>query len=319
MHPKLGRGVKALLQAVEAGLLAQAEANTEFISQAARHLIAAGGKRFRPTLVILASQLGGREADADAVVKACLVVELTHVASLYHDDVMDEAEVRRSVPSANARYGNLRAILVGDYLFARASAIVAELGVEYVALQARTFQRLVQGQINETLQPAGLAQTSLESYLQVIADKTGSLISTSAVFGGMVAGLGPDQLAALAAFGEEIGMVFQLSDDILDIESDESGKTPGTDLKAGVPTLPTLLALTDGAGRLQDLLAKPGLTDAEVAEAVTLLRAHPALAQAKAEVERRAAIARAHLDCFPDSPAKRTLQSLTTDLINRSS
>ncbi|MDR1833582.1 MAG: polyprenyl synthetase family protein, partial [Propionibacteriaceae bacterium] len=286
MNPLLARRVKSLLGQIEDRLLAQAQADTPYISQAAQHIIQAGGKRFRPTLVILASGLGEGKppAGTDArVIAASLVVELTHVASLYHDDVMDEADIRRGVPSANAKFGNRDAILVGDYLFARASALVAELGVEYVDLQARTFQRLVQGQINEGFPPPEPA-AAREHYLRVVADKTGSLIATSAIFGGMAAGLSDSQLEALGRFGEEIGAVFQLADDLLDITGDVSGastgKTPGADLKAGVPTLPTLLARAAEPpdSWLRRLLETPGLSDAEVAEALALLRAHPALA-----------------------------------------
>ena len=157
------------------------------VTEAAQHIIAAGGKRFRPLLVVLGVAPRPVRAAADDVVKAAVVVELTHVASLYHDDVMDEAELRRGSDSANARWGNTVAILVGDLLFARASDIVAELGPEFVQLQARTFSRLVQGQIAETVGPAD-GQDPLDHYLQVVADKTGSLIATSALFGAKLSG-----------------------------------------------------------------------------------------------------------------------------------
>ena len=152
-----------------------------------------------------------------------MVVELTHVASLYHDDVMDEARLRRGSASANARWGNTVAILVGDFLFARASEEVAELGPDYVRLQSRTFARLVQGQIAETVGPQDA--DPLEHYLSVVADKTASLIATSALFGAKVAGAELSVQRALAAYAEEIGTVFQLSDDIIDVTSDETGKT----------------------------------------------------------------------------------------------
>lgn len=315
----IARQVTAQLEEVEERLHAVAVADTAFVTEAAQHIIAAGGKRFRPVLVVLASMLHSG-ADPDDVVRAALVVELTHVASLYHDDVMDEAEVRRAAPSANARWGNLVAILVGDLLFSRASTEVAKLGTEYVRLQAETFARLVQGQVAETIGPAE-SEDRLAHYLQVVADKTGSLIAASARFGGMVAAAGPVELEALAGFGEEIGVVFQLSDDLIDITSDSSGKTPGTDLRAGVPTLPTLLAQrsTDPAdARLLALLAGPIEAEAEVAEALALLRAHPALQQAKAEVERRAERARQWLEPLPDGPAKDSLAQLCDAVISRS-
>jgi heptaprenyl diphosphate synthase len=306
----------ALLDQVEERLLAAAEADTAFATQAASHIIAAGGKRFRPVLVIAASKLG--QAAAEDVVKAALVVELTHVASLYHDDVMDEAALRRGAPSANQQYGNSVAILIGDLLFSRASSVVATLGTDFVALQAETFARLVQGQLAETVGPGD--SDPLEHYLQVVSDKTGSLIATSAVFGGMVAGLDAAALAALSAYGEEIGVVFQLSDDLLDITSEVSGKTPGTDLRAGVPTLPTLLAMrsVDPADtRLVQLLSGPISQDAEVAEALSLLRVHPAIETAKAEIKRRADLARGYLAELPESEAKRGLSALCDTVIDR--
>lgn len=202
----------------------------------------------------------------------------------------------------------------------RASSIVAELGTDYVKLQADTFARLVQGQIAETRGPAG-DEDPLAHYLQVVADKTGSLIAASATFGGMVAALEPALQEALAAFGEEIGVVFQLSDDLLDIASDESGKTPGTDLRAGVPTLPTLLARrsTDPAdARLLELLDSELAEDADLAEALELMRAHPSMAEARDQIQQRAEVARGHLAPLPDGPAKAALAALCDSVISRS-
>ena len=179
--------VTAKLALVEEELSRQAGADTPFVTEAANHIISAGGKRFRPLLVTLCSQFGKPVADVD-LVRAAVVMELTHVASLYHDDVMDEASIRRGAESANSRWGNSVAIMVGDFLFARASETVAKLGTEYVALQARTFSRLVQGQIAETRGPQP-DEDPLEHYLQVVSDKTASLISAAAVFGAMVLSL----------------------------------------------------------------------------------------------------------------------------------
>lgn len=232
-------GLADLSERFEERLREMAVAESPFVTEAATHIIAAGGKRFRPLLVFLASQFGG-EVDDERLMKAALVMELTHVASLYHDDVMDEADLRRAAASANARWGNTVAILVGDYLFSRASAAVADLGVEFVKLQANTFTRLVQGQIAETIGPEDGAD-ALQHYLDVIADKTGSLIAAAALFGGMVSEASPGVLDALAAYGEEVGLVFQLSDDLIDITSTNTGKTPGTDLREGISTLPTLM------------------------------------------------------------------------------
>ena len=312
--------VRARLEVIEAALLTSAEAATPMVTEAARHVIAAGGKRFRPLLVVLASHLGPRRAP-DEVVNAAVVVELTHVASLYHDDVMDEAALRRGSPSANTRWGNTVAILVGDFLFARASDIVSELGPEFVRLQARTFARLVQGQIAETVGPAR-GGDPLEHYLQVVADKTGSLIATSALFGSKIAGAEPAVQQRLATFGEAIGIVFQLSDDIIDITSDDTGKTPGTDLREGVSTLPTLLARrsTDQAdARLLQLLDADLHDDAALAEALGLLRRHRCIDQAREEVRRRAEAARTLLQPLPPSPARDALEELCDTVVTRSS
>lgn len=319
VSPEFQATVTARLESIESLLEASAQGSTPFVTQAATHLLMAGGKRFRPLLVVLASQINA-DADPSAIDRAAIVMELTHVASLYHDDVMDEADVRRGVPSANARWDNTVAILVGDFLFSRASSTVATLGTEYVALQAQTFARLVQGQIAETVGPAEGADR-LQHYLDVVADKTGSLIAASAMFGGMVAGASPDIVGALARYGEEIGVVFQLSDDIIDIASDTSGKTPGTDLREGVPTLPTLMVMasTDPAdARLRDLVSRPLTDEAEVSEALSLLRAHPLLQEARDEIARRAEVARGYLAPLPEGDAKTALGLLCDQVVNRS-
>ncbi len=308
------------LAQVEEQLVAATQADTEFVTDAAQHIIASGGKRFRPALVALAAHLFG-EFDHRDLIRAALVVELTHVASLYHDDVMDEAAIRRGAPSANALWDNTVAILVGDFLFARASDTVAELGPEYVSLQAKTFARLVQGQIAETVGPAP-GQDPLQFHLDVIAGKTGSLISTSAVFGGMVGGADEESLAALDRFGEEIGVVFQLSDDIIDITSDETGKTPGTDLREGIPTLPTLLlaASNDPADQtLKDLLASDLSSDEALAAALTALRNHRVMDEARAEVAHRAEIARSYLAPLPECEAKDALGDMCGQIVTRTS
>jgi heptaprenyl diphosphate synthase len=311
--------VRALLERVEEALLRAAEADTPMVTEAAQHIIAAGGKRFRPLLVVLGSHIGPY-AEPDDVVKAAVVVELTHVGSLYHDDVMDEASLRRGSDSANARWGNTVAILVGDLLFARASDLVAELGPEFVQLQARTFSRLVQGQIAETVGPAD-GRDPLDHYLQVVADKTGSLIATSALFGAKLSGASPDVQQVMAEFGEQIGVVFQLSDDIIDITSDVTGKTPGTDLREGIPTLPTLLAgrSTDPAdARLLELLRSDLHDDDALAEVLDLLRRHGSIEDAREEVRRRAEKARSLLAPLPVGPARDALEALCTTVVTRS-
>lgn len=307
------------LAVIEERLVAEAVADSPFVTEAATHIINAGGKRFRPMLVILGSAFGG-EVDEENLTKAALVVELTHVASLYHDDVMDDADIRRGVPSANRRWDNSIAVMVGDFLFARASSTVATLGTDYVKLQADTFARLVQGQIAETRGPQD-GDDPLEHYLQVVSDKTGSLIATAAVFGGMVSGADQKVLDALHDFGEEIGTVFQLSDDIIDITSTVTGKTPGTDLREGVPTLPTLMlnASDDPADdELKALVASDLTSDEALSKALDGLRAHPVIEQARAEVQRRADLARGYLAPLPDRPAKQALLQVCDDLVNRS-
>jgi heptaprenyl diphosphate synthase len=272
-------------------------------------------------LTLLTAQLG--DGSRPEVLDAAVVVELTHLATLYHDDVMDEASLRRGALSANARWDNSVAILTGDFLFARAAEIVASLGPEAVLIQARTFARLVQGQIRETVGP-GPAEDPLEHYLSAVADKTGSLIATSARLGAMMGGVKPDLVETLTEFGEQIGTAFQLSDDIIDVagESNELGKTPGTDLREGVPTLPTLIAQrsqhpTDS--RLLELLSGPISDEAKHAEALRLLRNNPAMAKARQEVQRRAEVARTLLDRVPDVSARQALVGLCELVTTRSS
>lgn len=317
--PALEARVLAGVEQVEKQLAAAVDSPEKFVAEAAAHLLNAGGKRFRPLLVMLSAEFG-ESANPD-VVRSAVVVELTHLATLYHDDVMDEADKRRGAPSANARWDNSVAILVGDYLFAQASDLVSDLGPESVRIQARTFSRLVQGQIRETLGPAE-GDDALAHYLSVVADKTGSLIATAALFGAKMAGAPVDVQETLSEFGERVGAAFQLSDDIIDIASEtgDSGKTPGTDLREGVPTLPTLIALrsTDaGSERLRSLLAKPLTDDAELDEALTLLRPHPAMAEARSYVQAEADAASALLAKLPDVPARAALQALCDTVATR--
>ncbi|MFJ8686321.1 polyprenyl synthetase family protein [Micromonospora wenchangensis] len=321
--PRVEASVLGLLDDVEVELRANVSSADPLVTEAARHLVEAGGKRFRPLLVALGAQFG--DPAGPQVVPAAVVMELTHLATLYHDDVMDEAAVRRGAPSANSRWTNSVAILVGDYLFARAADIAADLGPEAVRLQARTFARLVHGQIAETVGPR--TEDPVDHYLRVIADKTGSLIATSARFGGMFGGASEEHTEALAGYGETIGVAFQLSDDLLDIasESVQSGKTPGTDLREGVPTLPVLYALagddSDAASvRLREILATgPLVDDALHAEALGLLRESPALKRARETVRSYAEDARAQLTPLPRIPARQALESLCDYIADRTS
>lgn len=311
------------LEGVEDRLRMTVSSADPMVAEAARHLVDAGGKRFRPMLVVVTGRFG--DPDPERLIDAAAVMELTHLATLYHDDVMDEAQMRRGAPSANARWGNLLAILVGDFLFARAAELAANLGTEAVRLQARTFARLVHGQIAETIGPRDA--DPIEHHLRVLAEKTGSLIATSSRIGGMVGGVSGRSLDALSEYGERIGIAFQLSDDLLDIASDaaQSGKTPGTDLREGVPTLPVLYALADedaspDAVRLREILSAGPVTDDDLhAEALTLLRNSAALKRARQTVHGYADKARDALSALPDVPARAALATMCDAVADRSS
>ena len=308
----LAARLRERMTVVEAALFEHAQSRAPFVTEAARHLLAAGGKRFRPLLVLLAAEAGDH-ADSDEVITAACVVEITHVGSLYHDDVMDEADLRRGADSANSRWDNHVAILTGDFLFAKSSELTARLGAEAVRIQAETFGRLVEGQILETVTP-GPGEDPLRHYLDVVAGKTGSLIATSARYGALFGGAGPDVEKALTAYGEIVGSAFQLSDDILDIASDsgESGKTPGTDLREGVPTLPVLMArasIDPADARLLELLDADLTDDTLHAEALGLLRAHPAMDEARAYVVARADEAKALLSILPEGSVRSALEA----------
>ncbi|MFJ3574638.1 polyprenyl synthetase family protein [Streptomyces sp. SM1P] len=315
--------VQSGLAAVEAGLLEATKSDVPFITDAAQHLLRAGGKRFRPLLVMLASQFG--DPDAPGVVPAAVVVELTHLATLYHDDVMDEADARRGVPSANTRWGNSVAVLTGDFLFARASHILADLGPEAVRIQAEAFERLVTGQILETAGPRD-GRDPVDHYLDVLSGKTGSLVAVSGRFGAMMSGADERTVDVLTQYGERLGIAFQLADDVLDIASDshESGKTPGTDLREGIPTLPVLRlraqAAADGKPddlELVELLDGDLSSDDALAEVLRRLRAHPALEQARQDTVRYAQEARATLAPLPEGYAKAALEELCDAVVHR--
>jgi heptaprenyl diphosphate synthase len=299
------------LARVEASLMETAHPDDNLFTEASRHSIAAGGKRFRALLVLLAAQFG--DPKDPRVLQAAVAIELTHLATLFHDDVMDEAEVRRGHPSVNSRWSNSVAILTGDFLFAQASRILADLGPEAVRIQAETFSRLVAGQLAETIGPRP-GQDPLDHYMHVITEKTGSLIATSGQFGALFSGAPAGVAARIAVACEQLGVAWQLSDDVIDIASDsaQSGKTPGTDLRQGVRTLPVLYALRSAADqRLGWLLAEADLTDeALLTEALALLRAHPALAEARAHVLSWAQGARNDLMALPDVPARAAFLAL---------
>jgi len=317
----LARRLTERMQVVEQALAGHVRSRTPFVTSAASHLMEAGGKRFRPLLVLLAAEAGTHPDSEDVVTAAC-VVELTHLASLYHDDVMDEAALRRGAESANARWDNHIAILTGDFLFSKSSELTAELGADAVRIQAQTFTRLVEGQIQETVRP-GAGDDPLEHYLDVVAGKTGSLIATSARYGARFGGCTREVEEALTAYADIVGTTFQLSDDILDIasDSDQSGKTPGTDLREGVPTLPVLMARASARpedARLLHLLDSDLSDDDLHAEALTLLRAHPAMSDARAYVVARAQEAKSLLAALPGGPVRGALESFADIVATRS-
>ena len=318
---KLERSLKQDMSRVEDLLRSHIEGDYPLVVETSRHLVEAGGKRLRPLLTLLGAQFG--DSNKNGIIEAAVVCELTHLATLYHDDVMDEAALRRGVPSANERWGNTVAILTGDYLFAKASDMLADLGPEAVRLQARTFERLVIGQITET-QGSTPGLSPLDHYLKVVADKTGSLIATAARFGGLLSGASPQDVEALTRFGEKIGIVFQLADDVIDIasESNESGKTPGTDLREGVPTLVTLFILESNDPKdaeLKEILSKPITDEAVVAETLKKLRTHPALKKSRDLLHEYAAKAEEEITGLPDIAAKRALIELCQTIITRTS
>jgi heptaprenyl diphosphate synthase len=317
----LGSSLAGGLARVERALTEAVGSEHPFVREAAGHLMAAGGKRFRPMLALLAAQLG--DPEAPEVIRGAVVCELTHLATLYHDDVMDEAAVRRGAPSANSRWGNSIAILTGDLLFARASDLLADLGPEAVRIQAQTFERLVTGQIRETVGPQP-GTDPVAHHLSVLADKTGSLVATSARFGASFAGVDEQLVVALTAFAEEVGVAFQISDDLLDIlsEGGASGKLPGTDLREGIATLPALFVLGDddpADARLRELVARPVTDDADHAEALALLRASSGLARATEVLAEYADRARARLDAVPAGDVRRALSALCDYVVTRTS
>jgi heptaprenyl diphosphate synthase len=309
-------GVARIEQLMETEL----RGSDDLMTEAVLHLFEAGGKRFRPLFTVLSAQLGPRP-DADEVTIAGAVIELVHLATLYHDDVMDEAQLRRGAPSANVRWGNNVAILAGDYLFATASRLVSRLGPDAVRIIADTFAQLVTGQMRES-QGAANAADPIQHYLKVVHEKTACLIGAAGQFGAMFSGADDDQIQRLSRLGGIVGTAFQISDDIIDIDSDpdESGKLPGTDLREGVHTLPVLYALHHSgpdADRLRELLVGPIDDDAALAEALALLRASAGMAKAKDTVARYAAQAREELAALPDGVGRQALANLVDYTIHR--
>ncbi|MHB1170970.1 MAG: polyprenyl synthetase family protein [Lacisediminihabitans sp.] len=317
------------LEAVEVGLLREMSFADNLADVTSRYLLDAGGKRVRPTLTLLTAQLG--EGNNEQVIIAAEALEITHLASLYHDDVMDEANMRRGVPSAQSVWGNSVAILTGDLLFARASKLVASLGVDAIRLQAETFERLCLGQLHETIGPRD-GEDPIEHYIQVLADKTGSLIAAAAEVGVMLSHAPEEYAEPVTVFGEKIGVAFQLIDDVIDLAArrDETGKTPGTDLRSGVSTLPLLylrrLAASDSdAAELLTRIERDAnaahhgeADEAEFSNAIAELREHEVTDQTLAEAHRWAHEAVDALGPLPHGPVKKALTRFADTIVERS-
>lgn len=310
------------LEEVEVRLRDAVSHTDDLADSVSRHLVEAGGKRTRPTLTLLAAHLG--DPTRPEVLDAAVVVELTHLATLYHDDVMDSAPTRRGAPAVHALWGNNVAILTGDLLFARASRVVAGLGPQAVRIQAATFERLCLGQMHETVGPRG-DEDPVSHYLQVLADKTGSLIATSGRFGAMFSGCSREVVDVLVDYGEKVGVAFQLADDVIDLTADPevTGKTPGTDLRERVPTLPVLLArraAADGdtdAAKVVEILDADLDDDDALAEAVRAVREHPVTDETRRQARRWADDAVAALDALPDGEVRTALADLAGQVASR--
>lgn len=316
--PALEASLQARLDDVETWLADAVRSDSRLVGEAAGHLLAAGGKRFRPMLGFLGGHLG--DPEDPRLVRGAVAVELTHLATLYHDDVIDEADARRGMPSVNARWGNTVAILAGDFLFARASGIAAELGTEVSRILAETIARVCEGQIRE-VEVAGRSDIDEATYMYVIDRKTAALIATSCRLGGILSGAPADAIATLERYGRALGLAFQLSDDIMDLDSDKAtlGKEPGVDVKEGVYTLPVIFALRDSEHReeLQGLLGPEGIDQAAVGRTLEIVRSDGALGRAREVVTREVRAALEEAATLPGSPAREALEHLARFLATR--
>ena len=306
------------LEAVEEGLRRATTSDDAFLTRIAQHLLAAGGKRYRPLLAQVTAELGGEPGDGP--VAAGVAVELVHLGSLYHDDVIDQAESRRGAVSVNTNWSNTVAILAGDFLLARASETAAPLGIEAVALLARTYGDLCEGQIGE-LQLAGDTDQGGEGYSRVIRLKTASLIRTSARLGAMAGGATPAEVEAVSRWAHEVGMAFQITDDVLDLVATEDflGKPAGSDIGEGTFTLPVLYALEGPDGdEVRRLLAggRPYPPEA-LARVIDLARRPGHLERALQVARGHTAAAAAALEALPRGPVAEVLQGLGRYLIDR--
>jgi heptaprenyl diphosphate synthase len=306
------------LDRVEAALRASVETDDADLTDIASHLIRAGGKRLRPACTVVAARTAGVPT-SDDVVLGGVAVELVHLGSLYHDDVMDEADTRRGIESVNHRWGNLTAILAGDFLLARASEIAASLGTEIAALLARTIGKLCEGEVAQLRRAFDSNRTETE-YFRSIEGKTASLFSAACRIGGLVGGLPRPTVEALTEWGLAYGMAFQVFDDVLDLTATEAelGKPAGHDLVEGVYTLPVIRTLAEGgaaADELGDLLGRP-ISGAELDKALALVRSgdgvHSAVDTARDYADR----ARAAAGQLEPSPARTAMASAADALLD---
>ena len=319
----LAASVLERMAAVEEGLRNAVATDAHMMQWTARHLLDAGGKRVRPLLTLLAASLG--DIHGEHVINSAVLVELTHLASLYHDDVMDSAPTRRGARSAHEIWGNSAAILTGDFLFARASSLSSTIGPEAVRWHSETFERLCIGQLHETVGAPDTADP-FEHYLSVLSNKTASLIAVAGRLGATAGGAPAEVADIMARYGEEVGIAFQLADDVLDLTSDPeaSGKTPGTDLREGVPTMPTLLLRQrhathpdDNTRRIIAMLDGDLSSDEALRNVVAALREDPAVRDADDLAAQYAGRALAVLDELPDSPVQEALRTFTNTLVRR--
>lgn len=312
------KDIDTRLEVVES-LMVSAVKNTDSLAHAtSNHLMRAGGKRMRPVLVLLTSLLGDKTKPG--INEAAVVMELTHLGTLYHDDVMDEAPMRRGVPTAHSVWGNNTAILTGDLLFARASQLVSGLGERALRMQAETFEQLVLGQLHETVGPQD--EDAKEHYIQVLKDKTGSLIALSAQLGALLSEASDSFQEPLRLFGERVGVAFQLMDDYIDIMSDDddSGKTPGTDLRAGVPTLPLIMlrARSDEASQELVRLVDTGLeSDTDLELAVAKLRENSVMENTLHAAVDWANSAKQALEGLPSGTVRNALEAFADAVVER--
>ncbi len=317
-EPELERAVRSRLDEVEVALEKAVRADSDLLAETSSYLLAAGGKRFRPMLVLLSGYFG--DPTDPRLIPGSVAIELVHLATLYHDDVIDEADARRGIPSVNARWDNTVAILTGDYLFARASEISTELGTDVCALLARTIATLCDGQIRE-VEAAGRLDQPESAYMEIIRRKTGALIATSCRLGGLLSDAPTGLLDVLEEFGEALGMAFQLSDDIMDVIATEQelGKEPGVDMKEGVYTLPVLTALADDdRGEELARLLSPGPPDGGgLHRALEIVRSPASLTRARAAVRAEVQRARSLADRLPAGPARSALVALAGFLATR--